>query len=653
MGADSLANMEWLFGMFEKVSDFLIVSTAPLMIILGQAINQWIESISYIAIGLLFYRIFTDGPIKAIFVTSGILLIVVWGLQPATIVLSGGSTVQATYVQRVGYTLVMSINKSINGAISKVGASLSTDGAFIPTAALIDYSVERTANQYKNSDLGRLIRDYNAQCSPKPNMLTKGTGNATIEDYHAVGLLGGSGLGIPEDQISRLAQLKILGNGAVSIATALGPWSSSTSSGDVVSKFLDAGAARSRRANGLAALENIDSPFVPTKPYMLPTSDYWIGLMNGKADTQPSYLSISAAPSDIQDALEKNVGSWYPDEGGAAASLNYNPGTCVEAYKVAQFAAEQAYKGLVETGDMKASGGQSSTTEAGALAAARSWMRVQEATLAGGDDKQPGVVNSMLSGTIASWQMGKNFLQWFDLQTLLPLYVAGMAGLFWLTLMAGPIAILLLPLRGSHGATLWLSMLIFPMLCVCFVHLIAVAASITMKSVALAQAAAAAGWQGGGADLDLVYGSLQMVFGVLLALGTWIATKLTGVVVGPLGGAARGSVVTGQEAIKSTYDAGKLIATKGAAIQGNSAGGGGGGPRGSISTQKSASKHTRLSTQTQSSSSYSSSGSTAQTPSSIRPINLVPLRASNDDSKGKRRTPRSEKNLNKPGKGDE
>jgi len=660
MGADSLSQMSWLFGLYDKVVDFLIVATAPLMTAVGQAVSSVIGGVSYLALIILLFSFLKADPLKSTFVTVVIFLVITVGIQPKKITLTGGSTVQATNAQWLGYTAVMSVNKVLSSAITSAASSLQTDGAFIPTAALIDYSVERTANQYKNSDVGRLIRDYNAQCSPAPDQVVKGKTQATVADYHAIGLLGGSGLGIPEEQISKLSQIKVAGSGVVAIFSAMTPWSTSTNAGDAANKVIDIGAARSRRANGLLALENINQPFVSSQAYKLPTAEYWVGLTSGKSDAKPTYMSLADAPSDIRESLEKNVGSWNPEEGGRSASLSYNPTNCVEAYKVAQFAAEQAYKGLVETGDMKASGGQSASTEAGMLSAARSWMRVQQATFAGGEDKQPGALNSVVSGTIASWQGVKSLLQWFDLQTLLPLYVAGMGGLFWLALMSTPLALLMLPIRGAQGLSIWSSLMIFPMLCVFFVQLIAVAASFSLKAIALVQAALAAGWQGGGADLDLVYGAMQMLFGVLLPAGTWIAAKLTGVVISPLGAAARGSVVTGQEALKSTAQTAKFIAAKGMSAESSggqgtshhgSPGGGGGSGNGQRTTnQKMAlSNSMRNSGSTQSSSSYSRSPSSAVRTA----LNLTPGRASNDDSAGKRRTPRSERSKKHPELGDE
>ncbi|MNI08086.1 hypothetical protein D3C73_611100 [compost metagenome] len=213
-------------------------------------------------------------------------------------------------------------------------------------------------------------------------------------------------------------------------------------------------------------------------------------------------------------------------------------------------------------------------------------MRVQQATFAGGEKVAPSGLNAIVSGTMSTWQMGKNAVAWLELQTLLPMFVAAMAGIFWLVLITGPIAFLLSPLRGLHSLTSWISMLIFPVLCILFAHLIAVSSSVVMSSAALAQAASAAGWQGGGADIDMVYGMIQMVFGVLLLTATWLATKLTGVSVTAILGAARAQAVTAPQAMKATADLVASVAgykkaalnfAAQAAPSGKNNGGGGGG----------------------------------------------------------------------------
>ena len=652
MGADHLAGMEWLLGMFDKSVDFLMVATANYLTAIGQAASWWVSSLGFIALIIIFFQFSTVGPFKAIFSSLAIFLGSTLGLQPSTITLTGGSTVPGVLVQKIAYNLTMSINSSLNSAISKASRS-DNDGNFIPTAALVEYSVERTASQYGDSDLGRLIRDYNKQCSPLAKNVGGDLTSSKIEAFHAVGLLGGAGLGIPDEQITRLSQLKAAGHGISSMFLSFDPWSRSVGINDTLGKVTDIAAVRSRRAEGIAAIEKINLPFISSRAYNLPTAEYWTGTVEGKSDAKPSYLRISDAPADMKASLEKNLAAWYPDEGGKASSIDYTPTNCVEAYKVAQFAAEQAYKGLVETGSRKATGGQSASTDAGVISASRAWSRVQEAVFAGGQDKDPGALNKITSSAIASWQTGKSAIQYLELQTLLPAYVAGMAALFWLALMSAPIAVLLTIVRGVQMMTTWLMMLVFPVLCIFYVHLIAVCASVTMKSAAIAQAAQAAGWQGNGLDIDLVYGGLQTIFGILLVAGTWMATKLTGVVISPLGAAARSSVVTGPQAIESSYSAAKMIASKGrsaAAAKGRGNGGGdgdGSGAGGSGASgggsggQQSSTEKMRFVMSISGGEQPSSNTSFHRSSAASRGISWVP--AANDDS-SKRRTPRSEKN---------
>ncbi|WP_447763869.1 hypothetical protein [Pseudomonas reinekei] len=590
MGADSLAGLEWLFGLFDGALDFLIVATAPFFSALGKSINAWLPAVGFIALIIALIRLPADGPFKAIFSTAAIFLVITYGLSPTTLTLTGGSTIEATHGQRIAYSLVMSFNRTLNATLNNTMAEMHVDGAFIPTSALIQYSVERSANEYANSDLARLIRDYNGQCSPSPRAIRDYADGTSIEAYHAVGLLGGSGLGIPDEKISRIAQMKIAGQGAKEIIGSM-PWTQIQTMQNMANSILDAGSVRDRRAEGISALEKDAKPFVTARAYALPTREYWTAIASGNPESNPSYLKINDAPAELATKMINNVAAWQPEEGGKEAALGYAPKNCVEAYQVAQFASEQAYNGLVETGSVKASGGQNIDSDTGVLAAQKAWMRVQQATFAGGEKVAPSSLNAIVSGTMATWQMGKNAVAWLELPTLLPMFVGAMAGIFWLVLITGPIAFLLSPLRGFHSLTSWLSMLVFPVLCILFAHLIAVSSSVVMSSAALAQAASAAGWQGGGADIDMVYGMIQMVFGVLLLTATWLATKLTGVSVTAILGAARAQAVTAPQAIKATADlvtslAGyKKAALKFASQAGpsgkNNGGGGGGGGSGS------------------------------------------------------------------------
>ena len=583
------AKLGWLFALFDGAVDFLIVATAPFLSMIGHEVNEWIVTLGFLSLIIMAIRLPSDGPLRAAFSGPAILLVLVYGLQPSPLVLTNGTTVEATNAQKIAYNLVMTINKSLNASIAKTMRGMSVDGSFIPTDALLNYSVQRTADQYASSDLGRLIRDYNEQCSPPKTMFANAADRTRVEAYHAIGLLGGAGLGIPDEERSRWAQMKIAGRGVTEIVKSISPWSGQVVTTNTLSEILDAGASRERRAAGLAALAEADNVFVTNRPYILPTQQHWFSIQAGQADATPSYMTIADAPPQVRDDLVKNAVAWEPDEGGAEASQGFNIKSCVQAYHVAQFAAEQAYRALIQSGG-QASAGQRSDIDAGVLAAARSWKKVQEAVFAGGQDEKTGAFGTVVAGTISAWQAGKNYLKWIELQTLLPAYIAAMAGVFWLVLIVGPIAIAMSPLRGWQSIPQWLTTLLFPILAIIFCHLIAVSASVAMSSVALAQAALSAGWQGGGADLDLMYGSIQMLFGLLLAAGTWLASTISGVSLGGLGGAARQQVVTGAEVAKAAA-ATAMLAARGASLaakvaspkgggggsSGGSSGGGGGG----------------------------------------------------------------------------
>lgn len=556
MDDKSLADLSWLFGLFDEVLDFLILSTAPFLAMMGAEISGWLIAIGYAALMYIMIRLPFDGPWRALFSGALIFLVITYGLQPTTLTLTSGATVQTTHAQHISYNLIMVLNQTLNSAISKTMAAAHVDGQFIPTASLIDHSVQRTAAQYANSDLGRLIRDYNEQCSPTPTTdSVTPTSGAEVQAYHAIGLLGGAGLGIPEDQVSRWAQVKIVGRGVADIADALNPWSNNTGGMDTINNVLGAEAVRTRRAAGLAALEKENRVFSASgsQPYTLPTKEYWAALASGQSGAKLSYLRLSEAPEDIRENLIAHTVAWNPDE-GKEETLGYNPKSCVEAYKVAQFAAEQAYRAVTEIGNKNASNGQNTDTEASSIAAGRSWMKIQQAVFAGGPEQQPGQANTFFAGTVASWQMLKSYLDWLELKTLLPAYVAVQAGFFWLVFLTGPIALAISPIMGVENLAQWIGRLFFPVLCVTFAHLLAACASIFMSSVALAQAALSAGWQGGGADLDLMYGALQMLFGVLLAASTWLAASMTRVSIGALARTARGTVVSGPEAINASLN---------------------------------------------------------------------------------------------------
>jgi hypothetical protein len=650
MDSQDWAGLAWLFSMFTGAADFLMAATNPLLIAVSKAVLGYVPSAGFFWLILMLWRLGQDGLFKAAFSSAVIMLAVTYGLQPRPLTLVNGTVIEANNFQHHGYTLVMSLHQSVNSAISAAAEEMNIDGAIIPTEAMVRQTVDQAAARFEGTDLARLIRDYNQQCAPSRRAFQSAADTTPMEAYFAIGLLGGGGLGIPDAQISRIAQMETVASGIAGFFESPG-WSTLVK-GDTIQTARDAGLIRERRAAGMAALEREGKGFATSRPYALPTKSYWNGVFSGTPESTPSYLKVSEAAGAVGTAMLDNVEAWQPDQGGKEAALGFMPRSCVEAYKVAQFAAEQAYNALVEQGNLKASYNRQTDTDSGVLAANMAWMRIQSQVMAGGEDADPTAFGAMVSGSNAALQMGKNFMSWLELQTLLLLYLAGMAAMFWLAVTCAPFFILYSIIRGVVSLTNWFGLLLFPAIAVIFAHLIAVSTSIAMGVVVYQRAAVSSGWQGGGSELDLVQGTLGMVSALLLGISSWMASKLTGVVTAPLAGAARAAVVTSSDTARLATQVASAVLTKGRSLGtsgGSSTQGGGGGPAGGGGEGGGGSTAAAIAQRIQVQRSMAGSNPSPGKYSgpSLNPpaarIRSVPSTAINDDRFAQGRTPRSQK----------
>jgi hypothetical protein len=364
-----------------------------------------------------------------------------------------------------------------------------------------------------------------------------------VEAYHAIGLLGGGGLGIPDEAVSVLSQAKTAATGFWTYVYGdkadNGGWFNWLFGGaarESAMKAYDLGSVRDRRAAGVTALEQAQRPFLGSSAgYALPTQGHWEATFQGRANVNPAYLAASEIPGVETIAT-------HPDR----PSLLFIPRDCVQAYRVAQLGAEQAYKALQAIGG-RTFEGHSASAESGSISAGIAWQRLLSRSLSGTGEVSGGSA-AAAGGILAGVQMFKNWKAWLELQTLLPMYAVGMAGLFWLVLFATPIALLIAPLRGIQVVISWLSMLLFPLLAMVFAQAIAIATSLAMAGISAGQAAMASGWSGAGADLDIIRAGLGIVAAVMLGIATWLASSLTGVSISGLAGSARGAVATTSDA---------------------------------------------------------------------------------------------------------
>ncbi|HBN8269486.1 TPA: hypothetical protein L3684_006666, partial [Pseudomonas aeruginosa] len=270
MNANDLAGFAWIFGTFPGVVEQLVVSTSPLMVALSNATGRLLPGAGAVLLILIVLKV-SNGRAMLQSVIGGFLvaLVIIWGLQPAKLTLPSGTTVDSVNLTAHSATVALSIQQILASALQgSLSERFNKAGEFLPAQSVTAAAVERAASQFGNTDLARLIRDYNAQCNPDAGVFKETQNSTPIEAYHAIGLMGGGGLGIPEAEVSRMAQL----SKAWDIFSTPAKWMEGPGA------VLDLQAVRSRRSAGIEALKEKKQPFVSASPYKLPTKGYWLGI---------------------------------------------------------------------------------------------------------------------------------------------------------------------------------------------------------------------------------------------------------------------------------------------------------------------------------------------------------------------------------------
>ncbi len=546
MSAEDWAGFAWVIGVWEQTVLELLAAVSPVIEAMSEA-NVQVALIVCTAWWILVtLRVADVGFLRGLVVGIFLLVALAYGLGRTSLNLpQGGGAIQVTKLQEIGLKVSMGLHSIYLQSLSKVLPSQTVAGNILPAQAAMDRAVGRSAALYEGSDLARLIRDYNKFCAPKASVIA-GPGNASkLEALHAIGLMGGGGLGIPDEEVGFLAQIKTGAGGVLDFFS--GNAFNTESNGGYVSWLMggafrmslnevrDMRAIQERREAGLEMLEGKpwlvldENDSIPY--YTLPTQQHWEGVFSGRQDAKPSYLQVTALPG-----LEDWKAGMVSDE----PSQRFRPRTCAEAYKIAQLGAEQAYRALKASG-ARMPGGQAVSAEAGALAAAGAWQRflnqsMQQTGMQAGNAE-------VSSGVLSSIQVIKNLFSWFDLQTLLPAYVVVNAWLFVLVILMGPIFLLMAPLRGVQVLIQWCQLLAFCVINIVGLHVLTIMLSQVVAAAAFTQAATAAGWQGSAPD-DALRGSTGMIGAMLMAIVTWLAAKATGVDVSALAGSMSGAVST-------------------------------------------------------------------------------------------------------------
>lgn len=575
--AENYAGFNWVFGLWEDVALTILTATEPLFVAFNTTSIGLIGTVGFLWLFIFAYRVGVDGLLNGFGAAVILFIVLAYGLRPAEVQLPSGATVRLLEAQAIPLRFVMAVHRMYRFAFDTVLSDQTVAGTIIPSQKAIDNIVGRSADIFAGSDLAQLIRDYNASCAPAPAELAGPQHASKVEALHAIGLLGGGGLGIPDSEITLIAQARTAMDGAWTFvfggAEANGGWGAYLLGGGAarvgLEKVLDQRAMQSRREEGLRSIEQ-SGPFMGDR-YALPTKAHWAAKFSGQSDATPSYLPISMIPG-----LKSSV---VGDEPG----LMFRPTSCVEAYKIAQLGAEQAYQALRESGEVIA-GGQRVSAEVGAVSTALSWQRFMARSL----EKTTGLSqegSQVAGGVLAAAQMFKDVTGWLDLQTLLPGYVLMAAWFFWIVLLFAPVFLLLAPLRGLQVISSWMALLLMPAIAVMGAQMVTVGISQTMAAVAIGQAGAASGWSGAGADYDGLRGLMTAIAAISLGVVTWMTGSALGVSLGGLAGSLSGAVATASDAgrLMSRVAGGVMSITRFANMgtesfrRGRRPGGGGGG----------------------------------------------------------------------------
>lgn len=541
--AENFAGFNWTFALWDSTALTIIAATEPLFMVLREFSTELISAVGFAWFLLMAWRVGADGFARVLL--GGLLMFVVflpYFMRPTAVQLPSGATVNMMEAQAIPLSFVMSVHRLFRSIFDPAMSRYTVAGTIVPAQSAIDDIVGRSADVFAGSDLAQLIRDYNASCVPHTNNLAGPERATRVEALHAIGLLGGGGLGIPDEEVSLIAQARTAFDGARTFvfgsAEENGGWGAYLLGGGAartgLERVLDQRAMQSRREEGLRMIEHV-GPFMGGR-YKLPVSDFWAAKFSGKSDAQPTYLSISLIPSQQRTV----VAPAEYDE------FHFQPTSCVEAYQIAQLGAEQAYQALRQSGEVIA-GGQRVSAEVGAVSTAVAWQRFMARSLQH-TTNMSAEGSEVAGGILATAQMFKNFKGWLDLQTLLPGFVTLAAWAFWIVLLLAPLFLLLAPLRGGQIVAQWMALLLVPVIGVMVAQFINFGASLVMAAVAIGQAGAASGWAGAGADYDALRGMMAGLAAGVLGFATWITGSMLGVSLSGLTGSLSGAVATASEA---------------------------------------------------------------------------------------------------------
>lgn len=536
MDAENLAGFHWLFAEWHEIVTSMIVLTQPIFAAMAEASRRLVTPVGYACAVLILFNLSKGSLLSALLTSAAVWLALSWGLKPTDIKTSESGTVSVTNISALGYNASLSVQGIFAETMGVVLKHVKVDGGVLPAQAATQAAVDRAADQFAGTDLARLIRDYNQQCGPEGGVIRTREQAGNLSAYHAIGLAGGAGLGMPDDEITHVAQMMKLYDGAVDFVSG----KTNSATGNAMERVFDAGAIRERRAAGIAILEAEGRGFISNTPYLLPKEGYWASVYRAdEVKDEPARRNEYLSHADARFEIRPDA---WSEEDGQQAAQGFSPGSCVDAYRLAQLGAEQAYRALIATGGTVSSG-QRANVNASRLGAAQALQRVINRSMNGGV-LDGGSFGQAVGGVVAVTQAVKNEIAWYEMYTLIPSFIGGIGALLWFLLMAAPVFLLIAPVVGVESITGWASGVLFSAFAIVFAQTLTVGLSIALTGAAVYQAGMAAGWNGGGGASDLILGMLPLGGPFIVVASTFFAGLLTKFSITQLSGAARSAVAT-------------------------------------------------------------------------------------------------------------
>lgn len=552
---DSLANFSWIFETGQQSFYTSLISAEPHSTGIRGAIESLLQPALYLSLIIIIFRLLSGKRDWANLVASA--LTAVFLLQPATIKIEGRAPTQAT----MGQYLILVPVATIYSIFSR-----SVRSAEPSNTLLITDLTERQIAPFKDSDLARLMRDYTTFCQPSENGKT-----IAIEDWQAVGLRGGGGLGVPDDDLSIFSK--------ATNQKALDSYFSWFGAFRAANTLAAAHSAGARRQAGIEALKSMQGRWpADGRYYSLPTEESWAGRFGKAKGSTDSYLD----PRQTKTGLASKAVTEWP----SGVHPPFAPENCLEAYLSAQAGAEAAYKGL--RGSLNPANFSSSPPEeVSAIDSIAAWSNVVDKSLESMYGGAEGGVFAKARKAVAEVVGATNtvsaFFAQLDLVTELPRVVFTIN--FGLAMFVQLIPIItLVSIFAGAGVLLYaLRLLAFG-----FTTLFLIELSFNMLAAQFAAsqyliAAQSISAQGVATDIEAQRGALLMMIAGAITLATMAAARLFGIMTPPsikptegqLSGLIRGSV--GMMAAAFTGGASAKGAIASAVAKSSKHGGGGGG----------------------------------------------------------------------------